>query len=150
MVQRLGDLGSQVRWPKKSENQNVRRDNSKWCDFHDEIGHRTEDCFALRKEVAHLLKKGHLKELIKTHGTTAQQSNSPGQAAQVPPPPPSFNRTSYMISGGSDICGLTYSQAKKLATGQRVNMVKGPDPEVCPITFDQSDMSDVADRKSVV
>ncbi|XP_074291522.1 uncharacterized protein LOC141618320 [Silene latifolia] len=70
---RLDNIGPVVRWPRKVENPNPRRDNSKWCEFHMDIGHTTDDCFTLRKEVAYLLKSGYLKDLIKTKDRNADQ-----------------------------------------------------------------------------
>ena len=62
-------MGQTVRWPRKSDKPNPRRDPTKRCDFHDDIGHTTEGCNNLKKEVAFLLKKGYLQELIKKSGS---------------------------------------------------------------------------------
>ena len=51
-------------WPSKMVAPSVKQDASKWCDFHGEHGHRTEDCIALKLEVVELLKRGHLKDLL--------------------------------------------------------------------------------------
>ncbi|XP_074291495.1 uncharacterized protein LOC141618300 [Silene latifolia] len=40
LIKRLENLGDTVRWPKKSDN--PRKDPSRWCDFHQDIGHTTE------------------------------------------------------------------------------------------------------------
>ncbi|XP_074316065.1 uncharacterized protein LOC141652467 [Silene latifolia] len=68
LIQRLDNMGPVVRWPRKVYNLNPRRDQAKWCVFHMDVGHATEHCFTLRKEVAYLLKAGYLKDLIKTKG----------------------------------------------------------------------------------
>ena len=44
-----------------------------------------------------------------------------------------------MISGGSEILGVTYSEAKRLAYKPKPRV----SDQVCPITFDQSDLLDV-------
>ena len=36
-----------------------------WCDFHQDHGHKTEDCVALKIEVNELLKKGYLSVGVK-------------------------------------------------------------------------------------
>ncbi|XP_074283824.1 uncharacterized protein LOC141608361 [Silene latifolia] len=71
--ERLDNMGPIVRWPRKVENSNPRRDNSKWCEFYMEVGHTTNDYFTMRKEVAYLLKSGYLKDVIKTNGRNEDQ-----------------------------------------------------------------------------
>ena len=65
LIAYMGQMGQTVRWPRKSYKPNPRRDPTKRCDFHDDIGHTTEDCNTLKKKVSVLLQKGYLKELIK-------------------------------------------------------------------------------------
>ena len=36
----------------------------KWCKFHNDHGHRVDECIALRLELTELLKQGHLKDLL--------------------------------------------------------------------------------------
>lgn len=57
-------MGDTVQWPRKNDRPGEKKDPSRWCDFHSDIGHTTYECVALRKEVAYLLKKGYLKELL--------------------------------------------------------------------------------------
>ena len=64
LVNKLDSMGSNVKWPHKNSIPAIRRDQTKFCQFHDDIGHNTEDCIALRREVAWLLKQGHLKDLF--------------------------------------------------------------------------------------
>ncbi|XP_074318117.1 uncharacterized protein LOC141654907 [Silene latifolia] len=53
LLKALRSLGDQVRWPKPptQDRPNDDRDSSKRCEWHQDIGHRTEDCYRLRKEV---------------------------------------------------------------------------------------------------
>ena len=39
-------------------------DQSKYCAFHENQGHTTNDCAKLRDEVEFLIRKGHLKEFV--------------------------------------------------------------------------------------
>ena len=107
----MKDLGDKARWPRK-ENKAGWKDKSKWCAYHEDFGHITEDCIALRKEIAYLLSKGHLKELLGKKKSRAQDgSNIPERAASPPKDAGIIN----FISGGSDICGTSYSAAKRHA-----------------------------------
>ena len=40
LIAHLGQMGQTVRWPRKNDKPNPRRDPSKRCDFHDDIGHQ--------------------------------------------------------------------------------------------------------------
>ncbi|XP_074278721.1 uncharacterized protein LOC141602316 [Silene latifolia] len=116
LIKRLDNMRPVVRWPRKVDNPNPRRDQTKWCEFHMDVGHTTEDCFTLRKEVAYLLKAGYLKDLIKTKGSQSGQNRSNQEEKpehNLPPPPPLYEVK--FINGGSKIYGLTNSVAKKIS-----------------------------------
>ncbi|KAL5752018.1 hypothetical protein ACOSQ2_022525 [Xanthoceras sorbifolium] len=61
-------MGGAVRWPAKLKSPPDQRDSSKWCEFHGDHGHKTEDCIGLRFEVIELLKRGHVKEYLTDKG----------------------------------------------------------------------------------
>lgn len=42
-----------------------KRDASKYCQFHREIGHDTSRCYALKNEIEDLIRKGYLKNFVK-------------------------------------------------------------------------------------
>ncbi|XP_074315147.1 uncharacterized protein LOC141651327 [Silene latifolia] len=105
-----------------------------------DIGHTTDDYFTLRKEVAYLLKSGYLKDLIRTKGRNGDQSKKNQEQKQdrnLPPPPPIYEVK--FISGGSEICGLTSSAAKKIARMPRTTSPCKPD-HVPSITFSDCDL----------
>ncbi|XP_031249152.1 uncharacterized protein LOC116106985 [Pistacia vera] len=76
-------MGHTVKWPNKL-NPKARRDTTKWCEFHGDHGHNTVDFIALRLEVAALLKRGHLRDLLtdKEENTVSQRSSK-----ETSPPP---------------------------------------------------------------
>ncbi|KAF3612250.1 hypothetical protein DY000_02048775 [Brassica cretica] len=85
-----------------------------WCNFDRDHGHKTEDCVALRIEVNELLKKGHLQEFLsekaKSH-LNKETSGKPTEAA--PTSPPRQDRVICVISGVSEICGISHAAANK-------------------------------------
>ena len=103
LIESLKGIQEIVRWPKKTDKNDDSKDKSKWCDFHSSDGHTTEDCISLRKELAYLNFKGHLKDIVKNDVNDARPKS--------PVPAKLIN----CIIGGSEICGLTYSAAKKHA-----------------------------------
>ncbi|XP_019250882.1 PREDICTED: uncharacterized protein LOC109229784 [Nicotiana attenuata] len=70
------------------------------CEFHQERGHKTEDCIALRQEVVNMLRQGHHKELLSDRGRTNFSRGR--EQHQGPPKPPSPTCTIQMIIGGGD------------------------------------------------
>jgi hypothetical protein len=139
LVDSLRNIEANVRWPKRSEQPGKIKDHTKWCDFHGDHGHTTEECISLRKEVAYLKSKGHLKDLLQGDLTNSER-----------PPSPAHTKVVNCITGGSEVCGLTYSAAKRHAR-------QGPDDhpisrdvrpqyekelEAMRVTFDQNDLDD--------
>ncbi|XP_021865242.2 uncharacterized protein [Spinacia oleracea] len=155
VVNALQNVGGTVRWPRKSDRPDSMKDMSKWCDFHRDNGHKNEECISLKKEVAFLLKRGHLKELLSDKG---KETLNKEQTAQPDPTtssdrqdPPTFNKVVNVISGGSDICGLTSSAAKKINRGESGAVKEGKTEDeialnksltAMTITFDDSDSVD--------
>ncbi|XP_038699466.1 uncharacterized protein LOC119996767 [Tripterygium wilfordii] len=110
-VQVLKKMGSEVKWPPKKEAEGW-KDPKKWCDFHQDIGHTTPDCRGLRYEVDYLLKRGHLRELLSERGRAIWEKRKVDDPEALPPPPP-VTQTYCVISGGSEISGLSHTSAKK-------------------------------------
>ncbi|KAF3548789.1 hypothetical protein DY000_02007626 [Brassica cretica] len=75
---------------------------------------QTEDRVALKIEVNDLLKKGHLREFLcekaKSH-LSKETMGKPTEAARVSPP--RQDRVIHVISGGSEISGISHAAAKK-------------------------------------
>ncbi|KAJ9536185.1 hypothetical protein OSB04_un000645 [Centaurea solstitialis] len=130
LVDSLRKIDANVRWPKTSENPSKDKDQNKWCDFHEDHGHTTDECISLKKE-------RHLKGVI---------PNEQGRPAS-----PAHTKVINCITGGSEVCGLTYSAAKRHAR-------EGPDEHPIPdevkskaekeldamiIAFDQDDTQGV-------
>ena len=75
----------------------TKRDNTRYCEFHRDHGHRTDDCIQLRKEKEYLIRRGHLRCFVASKGQS-----------QAQPPPPRQTTTQHqqplgeihVISGG--------------------------------------------------
>ena len=75
----------------------TKRDNTRYCEFHRDHGHRTDDCIHLRKEIEYLIRRGYLRRFVA----------SEGQSHALPPPPQQTTtqhqqplREIHVISGG--------------------------------------------------
>ena len=86
-----------LRWPSQMRTDPTKRDNTKYCEFHRDHGHRTDDCIQLRKEIEYLIRWGYLRRYIASEGQD-----------QAQPPPPRQPTTQHqqplgeihVISGG--------------------------------------------------
>ena len=87
-----------LRWPSQMRSDPTKRDNTKYCEFHRDHGHRTNDCIQLRKEIEYLIRRGYLRRFVASEGQD--------QAQQPPPPRQTTTRHQqplgeiHVISGG--------------------------------------------------
>ncbi|XP_070054952.1 uncharacterized protein [Nicotiana tomentosiformis] len=100
IVYALEKLEPKVKWPQKMRSDPSTRKSNALCEFHQERGHKIEDCIALRQEDVNMLHQGHLKELLSDRGRTNFARRR--EQYQGPPKPPSPTRTIQMIIGGGD------------------------------------------------
>ena len=107
----MKNLGDKARWPRKTDMPGTTKDKSKWCAYHEDFGHLTDECIALRKEIGYLLSKGYLKELLGRKKSRIQDSEKLPERAPLPADAQIIN----FISGGSDICGTSFLAAKRHA-----------------------------------
>ena len=66
-----------LRWPSQMKSDPAKRDDTKYCEFHRDHGHRTDDCIQLRKGIEYLIRRGYLSRYVASEGQE-----------QVQPPPP--------------------------------------------------------------
>ena len=59
----------------------AKRDLTKYCEFHKDNGHRTDDCIELRKEIEYLIQRGHLRLFVASVGRDQAPPPSPRQPA---------------------------------------------------------------------
>nr|XP_016499755.1 PREDICTED: uncharacterized protein LOC107818284 [Nicotiana tabacum] len=100
IVYALEKLGTKVKWPQKLRLDLNTRKSDTLCEFHQEPGHKTEDCITLRQEVVNMFRQGHLKELLSDRGRTNFGRGS--EQHQGPPNLPSPTPTVHMIIGGGE------------------------------------------------
>ena len=62
-----------LRWPEKMKSASSRRNLSRYCHFHRDHGHDTDDCFDLKRQIEELIQRGQLRQYVAGRG-------------QVPPP----------------------------------------------------------------
>ena len=76
-----------LRWPTQMKSDPSTRDNIRYCKFHTDYGHRTDDCIQLRKEIEYLIRRGYLRRFIAPKNQPQNQAQNQAQAQQSSPPP---------------------------------------------------------------
>ncbi|XP_056846391.1 uncharacterized protein LOC130497533 [Raphanus sativus] len=124
----LRQMGPQVKWLPKMKASEANRNPKRWCEFLSDHGHTTEDCIALKIEVAELLKKGHLREFLSDKAKNLLNKDGPGIPTEVAPTlPPQQDRVIHVTSGGSEISGISSAAAKRSTRNSRNSQeAKGP------------------------
>ncbi|XP_056843220.1 uncharacterized protein LOC130495746 [Raphanus sativus] len=85
LISVLRKMGPQVKWPPKMKASEANRNPKRWCEFHSDHGHTTEDCIALKIEVAELLKKSHLREFLSDKAKNFLNKEGPGLPTKAAP-----------------------------------------------------------------
>uniref|UniRef100_A0A2N9HHE1 Uncharacterized protein n=1 Tax=Fagus sylvatica TaxID=28930 RepID=A0A2N9HHE1_FAGSY len=133
-----------LRWPGKLLTNPDRRAKDKYCRFHRDHGHNTEDCYDLKRQIEELIKQGKLQRFVERD----QREGRPPQARPQRPPVEARPRPPmgeiHMISGGMTAGGTSRSSRKAYArqihnvlVTQKAN--KTPRLEDLPITFTEED-----------
>ena len=105
-----------VHWPGKITTAYDHRKPNEYCEFHQDRGHSTSDCKALRYEVIELLKIGHLKEFLSEKGWQtyglASGIRDKHETSKTPSLLPT-KKTMKVILVGSPQTGESYSTVNK-------------------------------------
>ncbi|KAF3556698.1 hypothetical protein F2Q69_00013461 [Brassica cretica] len=114
LVNTLRQMGQHVKLPPKMKAPDSFRNPELWCRFHHDHGHKTEDCIPLKIEVNELLQKGHLREFLSEKAKAHLSKETTGKSiGAAPASPPRQDRVIHVISGGSEVSGVSHAAAKK-------------------------------------
>lgn len=121
MVREFNELGDVVKWPPMKHKPKANPESKLWCDFHGDYDHRAFDFVALRREIQALIKKRYLVEFMSSQKSdhVRRDRTSPRQ-----PPSPPHHKVINFTTGGSEVCGSTYSKAKRAARVIGVRVAK--------------------------
>ncbi|XP_022848856.1 uncharacterized protein LOC111371185 [Olea europaea var. sylvestris] len=74
----------ELEWPKPMLTPSGKRNQSKYCHFHRDHGHDTEECLQLKEEIERLLRRGLLAKYVKNDkGTQRVEGLSPPRAGVI-------------------------------------------------------------------
>ncbi|XP_057452091.1 uncharacterized protein LOC130743890 [Lotus japonicus] len=67
-----------VQYPRPPRRPPANVDTTKWCDFHKAMGHTTDNCWTLGKEIERLIKAGHLANFVSGENTQSEEVKAAG------------------------------------------------------------------------
>ena len=74
-----------LRWPTQMKSDPTTRDNTKYCEFHRDYGHRTDNCIQLKREIEYLIRCGYLRRFISPESQAKDQAQNQTPTQQPPP-----------------------------------------------------------------
>lgn len=103
------------RWPDRMNPATAnKRDRSKYCEFHRDYGHETDQCGHLKREIELLIQRGNLSQYVRGKDASAQQAEAPTAAPRQADPGAPKNII-YIITGGLAAGGSTVAGQKSYA-----------------------------------
>ena len=133
-----------LRWPSQIRSDPSKRDNTKYCKFHRDRGHRTYDCIQLRKEIEYLIRCGHLRRYVASERQEQVQPPPPRQPtpSQHQPPLGEIHLIFRRFAGGgeSSSSGKAYLRSIRSRETLKVQAVSKLPRLDTSITFSDSDM----------
>ena len=74
-----------LRWPTQMKSDPATMDNTKYCEFHRDYGHRTDNCIQLKREIEYLIRRGYLQRFISPENQAQNQAQNQAPTQQPPP-----------------------------------------------------------------
>ena len=65
-----------LRWPTQMKLDPTTRDNIRYCEFHRDYRHRTDDCIQLKREIEYLIRRGYLRRFIASENQSQNQAQN--------------------------------------------------------------------------
>ncbi|GFZ07029.1 hypothetical protein Acr_18g0011990 [Actinidia rufa] len=129
-----------VKWPGKIKTDPQKENRNKYCEFHRDHGHNTEDCFQLKEQIVDLIKRGYLRKYV----ADRPPPNSPERRYGDNRPTAGNIQT---IHGGFGLGGCSTSSRKRharsafrLAEEEIYNLSSPYVGDHTPITFSNDDL----------
>ena len=122
----------------------AKRDTTKYCEFHRDHRHRTDDCIQLKKEIDFLIRRGHLHRYMALEDRKQAPPLPPHQPALNQPQQPmgEINVISGGFAGGGESSSARRDHLRSIRSGETLEVqVVSKLPRLdTTITFSNSDM----------
>ncbi|XP_059627389.1 uncharacterized protein LOC132270212 [Cornus florida] len=137
-----------LKWPPKLKANPTKRSLGKYCRFHRDHGHNTEDCFDLKNQIENLVRKGHLRKFTTENGKGGSNPAREGRDDRPPQHQPmgEIKVISGGFAGGGETSSARRAHTRSIRSFSEVNEVgmtspptKLPRVEEPVITFSEED-----------
>ncbi|XP_059639467.1 uncharacterized protein LOC132281816 [Cornus florida] len=136
-----------LKWPPKLKADPTKRSLGKYCRFHRDHGHNTEDCFDLKNQIENLVRKGHLRKFTTRNGKGGSNPAREGRDDRPPQHQPmgEIKVISGGFAGGGETSSARRAHARRIRSFLEVNEVGMTSPPTLPrveepvITFSEED-----------
>ena len=132
-----------LRWPSQMRSDPTKRDNTRYCEFHRDHGHRTDDCIQLTKEIEYLIRRGYLRRFVASKGQDQAQPPPPRQmTTQHQQPLGEIHVISGGFAGGGEFSSARKAYLRSIRSGEVMEIqVVSKLPQLdTTITFSDSDL----------
>ena len=121
----------------------TKRDLTKYCEFHRDHGHRTNDCIQLRKEIEYLIRRGHLCRFV-----ASERDQAPPPSPRKPTPTQhqqplgEIHVISGGFAGGGEFSSSRKDHLRSIRSGEtlKIQAISKLPRLDTTITFSDSDM----------
>ena len=102
----------------------ARRDDTKYCEFHKDHGHQTDECIQLKKEIEYLIRRGHLSRYVAPEGRERVQPPPPRQPTLVQHQPPlgEIHIISEGFAGGGESNSARKAHLRSIRPGETLEV----------------------------
>ncbi|XP_059627172.1 uncharacterized protein LOC132269963 [Cornus florida] len=116
---------SSLKWPPKLKADPIKRSQDKYCRFHRDHGHNTEDCFDLKNQIENLVRKGHLCRFTTGIGRRGSNPAREGLDDRLPQHQPigKIRVISGGFAGGGETSSARRAHARRIRSFSEVNKV---------------------------
>ena len=122
------------------------RDNTKYCEFHRDYGHHTDNCIQLKREIEYLIRRGYLRRFISPENQAQNQAPTqqplPRQTTQHQQPLGEIHVISGGFAGGGESSSARKAHLRSIRSaeiGEIQAVSKLPHLDTS-ITFSDSDL----------
>ena len=98
------------------------RDNTRYCEFHRDYGHRTDDCIQLKKEIEYLIRRGYLRRFIAPENQSHNQAQNQAPAQQPPPPPRQMTTQHQLPLGEIHVISGGFARGGESSSARKAHM----------------------------
>ncbi|XP_058087481.1 uncharacterized protein LOC131234562 [Magnolia sinica] len=133
-----------LQWPICMKVDTDQRDKRKYCCFHRDHGHNTNNCVNLKDEIETLIRKSHLRRYIKEDKSTRREDRGKDQPSKTTEEPTDIRTIYGSSSGGGDLNRAHKAYSRNSDPKHYIHLTERPRKELrvspCSLNFTEDDV----------